>query len=55
VDDIQHAGGTLTLRFDETPFKTANVTLHETVDGRWIGRMTRGADIFDVSLKRTSP
>ncbi|MBS0361631.1 MAG: hypothetical protein JSR98_09640, partial [Proteobacteria bacterium] len=55
VDDIRHNGATLTLRFDEAPFKTATVTLHEMADGRWAGRMTRGADVFDVSLRRTSP
>lgn len=55
VDDIQHSGGQLTLRFNEPPFQTALVTLREGPDGRWSGRMVRGAESFEVTLRRTSP
>ncbi|MBS0331764.1 MAG: hypothetical protein JSS35_03275 [Proteobacteria bacterium] len=55
VDDIQRRGGTLTLRFSEAPFQTALVTLREGADGDWSGRMVRGAQAFDVTLRRTSP
>jgi hypothetical protein len=55
VDTIQRTGGDLTLKFAETQAPDLTLTLRETGDGRWSGKLVRGADSFQVTLRRTGP
>jgi hypothetical protein len=55
VDDIQRAGGGLTLRFADPSTVTALLTLHPGADGRWTGDLVRGDEKFTVILRRTGP
>lgn len=55
VEDIQRNGGDLTLRFTEAGALVSVVTLRDGGDGRWMGRMVRGDETFDVKLRRTAP
>lgn len=55
VDEIQHRGGELTLRFTEYPSPASRVTLKEGADGAWSGQLVRGDQIIAVTLRRTAP
>ena len=55
VDQIQRAGGDLTLKFSETQTPDLTLTLREQADGRWTGKLVRGDATFPVTLRRTGP
>jgi hypothetical protein len=55
VDEIQHQGVELTLRFTEYPEPASTVTLRESPDGTWSGKLARGDQIVNVTLRRTGP
>jgi hypothetical protein len=55
VDEIQHQGGELTLRFTEYPEPMSQITLREGADGSWSGKLARGDQILTVTLRRTGP
>ena len=55
VESIQRSGGDLTLRFTETKTPDLTLTLREAGDGRWSGKLVRGADTFLVTMRRTGP
>ncbi|THD50949.1 hypothetical protein [Phenylobacterium sp.] len=55
VDEIQHQGAQLTLRFTEYPEPASTVSLREGPDGTWSGKLARGDQIVTVTLRRTAP
>ncbi|MFL5298037.1 MAG: hypothetical protein ACJ798_16805 [Phenylobacterium sp.] len=55
VDQIQHTGPDLTLRFAAADGAASVVTLREAGQGRWMGKLARGSDTTDVILRRTGP
>lgn len=55
VDSIQRSGGDLTLKFSEPKTPDLTLTLREAGDGRWAGKLVRGGDTFQVTMRRTGP
>jgi hypothetical protein len=55
VDEIQHQGGELILKFTEYPEPASQITLREAADGTWSGKLARGDQIITVTLRRTGP
>lgn len=55
VDDIQHTGQDLTLRFATQGTEVVTAALHGTEDGRWFGELTEGGKSRAVVLRRQTP
>jgi hypothetical protein len=55
VDEVQHQGGDLTLRFTENSAPASVITLREGGDGLWTGKLARGDQVITVTMRRTGP